>query len=397
MVSTVACSPRSEVAESAFDVSVIVPTFREAENLPILVPRVAAALQAAGLTGEIVIVDDNSQDGTDAVCTRLAETYPLRLIVRKKERGLSGAVVTGLQHARGAVLLVMDADLSHPPEAIPQLVEPLRTNQADFTIGSRYVAGGATDDDWGLFRWLNSKVATLLARPLTSARDPMAGFFALRAESFEQAQALNPIGYKIGLELMVKCHCRRVHETPIHFRDRLHGTSKLSIKEQVNYLRHLGRLYAYQLTTAPRPLRFMLVGASGMAIDVLAYSVLLLLAPLPAARALAIWLAMTWNFWLNRRFTFETVKDASTFRQYIAFCLSCLLGAGVNWTVSVGLCRAAPVFREHAVLAAMLGVAAGFVFNYLTCCWLVFRTPQGTTSRSHEPSNPSRTDGANAV
>src|SRR5206468_4514805 len=102
------------------------------------------------------------------------------------------------------------------------------------------------DAQWGLFRWLNSKVATLLARPFTSAKDPMAGFFALRRSTLEAGTDLNPIGYKIGLELIVKCGCRRIAEVPIHFADRQVGQSKLSFKEQLRYLQHLRRLFIYR-------------------------------------------------------------------------------------------------------------------------------------------------------
>lgn len=227
------------------EVSVVVPTYKEAENLALLVPRVDAALRTARLRGEILIVDDNSPDDTVATCARLALRYPVRLLTRTKERGLSSAVVHGLKAAAGEILVVMDADLSHPPEKIPEIVAALETPGTDFVIGSRYVAGGKTDDDWGIFRWLNSKVATLLARPFTRAKDPLAGFFALKAHTFLLADPLDPIGYKIGLELMVKCRCRQVREVPIEFADRVHGTSKLNWREQWNYLRHLGRLAAY--------------------------------------------------------------------------------------------------------------------------------------------------------
>ena len=103
--------------------------------------------------------------------------------------------------------------------------------------------GGTTDDDWGVFRWLNSRVATLLSRPFTSIKDPMSGFFALRRATFRKADELNPVGYKIGLELIVKCRCRRVTELPLHFSDRVHGESKLSIREQAKYIRHIRRLF----------------------------------------------------------------------------------------------------------------------------------------------------------
>jgi dolichol-phosphate mannosyltransferase len=357
------------------DVSVIVPTYREAENLPILVPRVAAALADAGVDGEILIVDDNSPDETRRVCAELADKYPLRLVVRTTNRGLSPAVVAGMQQASGDILLVMDADLSHPPEKIPELIETLQSGQTDFVIGSRYVSGGGTDDEWGWFRWLNSRVATLLAWPLTSARDPMAGFFALRAETFRNAAKLDPIGYKIGLELLVKGGCRHVREVPIQFRDRLHGESKLSLKEQLNYLRHLRRLYLYKLGHAGRLLQFVLVGSTGMVVDLLVYAFALSILPLQAARGLAIWLAMSWNFLLNRRLTFPDADQKPVWGQYVLFCLSCSLGAIVNWGVSVGLTEMIPLFDRWKLLAAVVGVLTGTIFNYVLSCRVAFGTP----------------------
>lgn len=235
------------------DVSIVVPTYMEGANLPILVPQIGRAMLAAGHSYEILVVDDDSPDDTVSVCEDLARRFPLRLTVRKGERGLATAVVCGMRAARGDILAVMDADLSHPPAQLPDLVGPLKEGRADFVIGSRYVAGGTTEEGWGVFRWLNSRFATCLAWPLTGARDPLAGFFALHRETFESAAPLDPVGYKIGLELIVKSHCRNVVEVPIRFANRLHGQSKLSLREQINYLRHLGRLYKFWLRRPPRP------------------------------------------------------------------------------------------------------------------------------------------------
>ncbi|MBI5865124.1 MAG: polyprenol monophosphomannose synthase [Planctomycetes bacterium] len=237
--------PPSDV-RAAPAVSVIVPTFREAPNLPELVDRIAAALAGAGLSGEIIIVDDDSRDGTQETADRLAARYPVQLVVRKAERGLSSAVLCGFESARGATLVVMDADLSHPPEAIPELVRIIVEGRGDFALGSRYVPGGRTED-WTPARWLNSKAATLLARPVTSCRDPMSGFFAIAASRVRRAAELRPLGYKIGLELMVKCGCRRVVEIPIVFRNRRHGESKLTIRQQFLFVRHIFQLAVFRL------------------------------------------------------------------------------------------------------------------------------------------------------
>ena len=357
-------------ADGHAHVTVVVPTFREADNLGDLVPRIVAAVDGV----EIVIVDDDSPDNTVAVCEELARKHPVRLIVRKGERGLAGAVLRGFREARGDVLVCMDADLSHPPESIPSLVAAVTSDGGDFAIGSRYVAGGETDAGWGPLRQLNSRVATVLARPLTRVKDPMAGFFALRRETFEAARVLSPVGYKIGLELLVKCRFKDVREVPIEFSDRLHGQSKLTLKEQWNYIVHLKRLYEFRLGRSARIIQFILVGSSGMIVDLSAFAVLLRGMPLKLARALAIAVAMTWNFWLNRRLTFSYARTGWLVRQYSLFCLSCVIGAIVNWTVSTQLVERTQFFADWKVLAAFIGVVAGGLFNYVLSVRFVFRT-----------------------
>jgi len=359
--------------DEACEVSIIVPTYCEADNLPTLIPRISAVLEEAEICGEILVVDDNSPDSTEQVCDALAMEYPVRLIVRRNERGLSSAVIEGMRQARGAVLLVMDADLSHPPEKIPELVRAVQSDGADFAIGSRYVAGGGTDETWGLFRWLNSKAATLLARPLTSARDPMAGFFALNRAKFQSATHLNPVGYKIGLELIIKCGCRRIAEVPIFFGNRLRGESKLSLKEQFNYIRHLKRLYEYKLGVAAQPVQFVLIGATGMVVDLTTFTLLMCLMPANVGRALAIWIAMTWNFWLNRRLTFSDARHRPIVRQYVLFCMSCALGAFLSWSVFAGLHSAVAIFAERPIIAALVGIVVGTVSNFVLSKYVAFK------------------------
>ncbi len=226
-------------------VSVIVPALNEGPNLGPLVERVDAAL--AGRAYEVLIVDDDSRDDTPAVCARLAERYPVRLLVRTNPaNGLGGAVLHGIAQARGDVLVVMDADLQHPPEKLPELIAPGERGEAAFALGSRYVPGGSTGRRWGVLRKVNSWVATVLARPFSGrVSDPMSGFFALRRSTFERGQRLTPLGYKIGLELMCKCRVDRVSEVPIHFAERTRGESKLTVREQFRYLEHLSRLYDF--------------------------------------------------------------------------------------------------------------------------------------------------------
>ena len=361
--------------------SVVVPTFREAENLSVLIPKLVECFERSKIDGEIIVVDDNSPDDTVNVVEHLSGVHPVRLIVRKTERGLSSAVIAGMHAASGDVVLCMDADLSHPPEDVPTLFAALanetvapHARRADFAMGSRYVAGGSTESGWGLGRWLNSKVATLLAWPLVSVSDPMAGFFALRREDFVAAESsLDPIGYKIALELLIKTNAKRVAEIPIQFKNRLHGESKLSLREQLNYVRHLGRLYRFRFPKLTRFVSFGCVGAVGAIVDLLVF-VLLLQAGASAwlAAGAAIGVAMTGNFEMNRRLTFSN-RVRSWPRAYLAFCLSCLVGACVNAGVRVWLMSTLSWFADHAWGAAMLGILSGMLFNFALCERFVFR------------------------
>jgi dolichol-phosphate mannosyltransferase len=225
------------------DVSVVVPAYREAINLSILIPRLATVLRRAGLNGEIIVVDDFSDDGTDVLCASLSQNYPVRLLTRHEERGLASAVVLGLQQARGKIFVVMDADMSHPPEMVPKLVSACYSPSVDFVIGSRYAERSSDGVTYPTYRWLNSRIASFLARGLTSARDPLSGFFAVKQSTLGSAADLLPLGGKVGLETIVRCNCRRIIEVPIQFRDRVFGQSNRSFFRRMQYGRQLARLY----------------------------------------------------------------------------------------------------------------------------------------------------------
>ncbi len=232
-------------------VTIVVPMLREAPNLEPLAERVAGALAGRGLAWELLLVDDDSDDDTLDVAGRLARRLPLRIEVRRGVRpDLSRAVLQGIAHGRHDRVVVMDADLSHPPERIPDLLAG-RDAGCDMVVGSRYYPGASTADDWGWTRALNSRVATLLAVPLTRCSDPMSGFFAVDRRALPDRAALRPVGYKVGLELMVRGRLR-VGEVPIAFDDRRRGKSKLGWRQRLNYVRHLGRLYAHVAARALR-------------------------------------------------------------------------------------------------------------------------------------------------
>ena len=352
----------------AASVTVIVPTYQEAENIPHLVERLRA-IREAGLDLELMIVDDDSQDGTEELVSAL-DLHWGTLVTRKTDRGLSRAVLEGMKRSTRDILVVMDADLSHPPEKIPELLEALQGG-ADVAVGSRFTEGGSTADDWGPFRWLNSRVATLLALPLTTISDPMSGFFAMRRSTLEAGRDLDPIGYKILLEVIVKCRCRYVLEVPIHFENRRLGCSKLSLREQLRYFRHLRRLYTFRYGNWSHLAQFLVVGASGLAINLLALTLLLRWdAPEKPAVAAAILVSMLWNFALNRRFSFSYARNQSIVRQFFGFIAACSIGAVVNYVTTTGLWPVLP----YKQLAATVGVLAGTLFNFAASRFLVFRT-----------------------
>lgn len=364
-----------ELAEIRFiaGISIIVPTYREAENIPLLLARIDAVRRAHDLTVEVIFVDDDSGDGSVEAVTASGHDWA-RIIVRTAGRGLSPAVIEGFRAARHPVLVCMDCDLSHPPEKIPQLVLGLNAGQ-QFMIGSRYVPGGSTDDDWGFLRWLNSRIATLLARPLTQIRDPMSGFFALRKSDFDRARDLNPVGYKIALELIVKCGFENVGEVPIRFADRVHGESKLTLTEQLKYIQHLRRLYLYRFANAMHLAQFLVVGASGVVVNLAVLSLLAALG-LPDAVCLAggIGVSVVTNFLLNRRFTFSYAKHGPLLRQFAGFLGASAVGALVSFSVSMLVRRQLlPDSTFGLQLAALGGIAAGMTFNYLGNRYLVFR------------------------
>ncbi|MDX2200732.1 MAG: polyprenol monophosphomannose synthase [Phycisphaerae bacterium] len=236
------------MTNSSPTVSIAVPTYNERDNLRPLVERLRGVFRDTPPT--LIVVDDNSPDGTAEVAFELARDYPIDLIVRSGERGLATAIIAGLARATTDIVVVMDADLSHPPEAIPTLVNALASDASiQMAIGSRFVPGGSVDLDWPLHRRVVSRLGRWLAAPLTprGVRDVVSGFFAVRTAGL-QLNELRPIGYKIALELIVRHSWTRIVEVPIRFSDRKAGQTKLNFAENMRYLRHLLRLYGLVLT-----------------------------------------------------------------------------------------------------------------------------------------------------
>jgi dolichol-phosphate mannosyltransferase len=224
-----------------FDVSVVVPTYNESQGIEKLIAALTDVFRANGINGEIVIVDDNSPDGTGALVDSLASKYPVRCVHRAGKLGLSSAVIDGWKTSTSPMLGVMDADFSHDPNVVPQLIRAITDGTCELAIGSRYVRGGGITN-WPWRRRITSRVAIALARPLTPVRDITSGFFFFKREVIDGVK-LDPIGFKIGLEVIAKGKYKAVKEIPYVFTDRTAGTSKLNSGEIVNYLKQLSKMY----------------------------------------------------------------------------------------------------------------------------------------------------------
>ncbi len=308
--------------------SVIVPTYNERGNMGLLIPRLSSILESESIPYEILVMDDDSPDGTCEEVRRLSVQYPgARCIRRTRDRGLSAAVMEGYREARGDIHLVMDADLSHPIEVVPELYRAIAHDGADVAVGSRHTRGGGIED-WPFKRKVISWGASMLARPLTPCSDPMSGFFAIRPSVIEGAP-LRAKGYKILLEVLVKGRYNRVVEVPITFKDREIGESKLGSDVIVNYVQHLMWLYLHP-GSAP-PIKFLAVGGSGILVDLGILTGLFLLLgdgfiPLPGYdlkyvfifQAISFAYATTWNFVWNRHWTFDA-RSVRPSGQYVKF------------------------------------------------------------------------------
>jgi dolichol-phosphate mannosyltransferase len=224
--------------------SVVVPTYNEKERLQEFVEAVLGALDRAGVAAEVVIVDDNSPDGTGALADALALRLPVTVVHRAGKLGLGSAVVAGFGVARGDVLGVMDADMSHPPESLPRLIEAFDSTGADIVVGSRYVPGGGTKN-WPWYRSFMSKFACSLARIVTPVHDAASGFFLIRARVLRGGEVQAP-GFKICLELLVRGTYGAVAEVPYVFADRAAGVSKMNHREALGYLVQLKDLFLWQ-------------------------------------------------------------------------------------------------------------------------------------------------------
>lgn len=231
------------------DLTVSIPTYNEGKNIETMIIRVGDALRQANISYEILIVDDSSPDGTANLATKMADKYPVKVYIRTKREGPGPAILDGIRLASAPIACVMDGDLSHPPEALPDMFRLIKDGKALLVIGSRHIKGGGTSK-WIWYRKFFSWGARQLGRLITPVNDLTSGFFMFDKKILEGVE-INPIGCKVGLELMVKGnHGGKVVEYPIIFAERAAGESKMGWRETHQYLEHLFSLGLYRLAKA---------------------------------------------------------------------------------------------------------------------------------------------------
>ncbi|MFH0847809.1 MAG: glycosyltransferase family 2 protein [Chloroflexota bacterium] len=349
--------------------SIIIPTLNERDNIIPLVERIAKALH--GYRYQLVFVDDSSRDGTAGVAKSLASDYPIKVLVRPNKKGLATAILDGIALADGEVIGVMDADLQHPPEVLPSLIKEYETGK-DLVIASRYVPGGGCEN-WKLSRRIISKGAIALAHillpPTRKIKDPVSGFFLFR-RSLVKDLKFDPTGYKILLEMLMVAKPGNIAEVPFTFIVRRVGSSKMTLRQERDYLRHLLSLMrrSGELT---RFIKFIMVGGSGVVVN---EGFLFLFREfahlsLPLASALSIELSILSNYNLNDLITFRDRRKpglGSFLSRALRFNLVSLAGAGINWVTLLFLTN---VLGVHYLVANLIGILLATLWNYIVNSW----------------------------
>ena len=374
-----------EISGNGTQVSIIIPTYNESQNILKILKSIGDILPPKILT-EAIVVDDNSPDGTGKIVENYLKNfkkitgYTIDVIHRTAKKGLSSAILNGIQQAKGDTIVVMDSDFSHPPQIIPRMVDALKKYRCDIVVASRYVKGGKISN-WPLKRKFLSKIATSIAKKGlgVQAADPMSGFFAFKRPIIKGLK-FDAIGFKMLLEILVKTRGANVREIPYTFTDRKLGSSKVSLSTAYDYAKSVWKLYRYGKSTRKqekRPsvrflsqaARFFTVGASGLGVNYLmslvfasGFSDLWYL----YANVIGIIASITSNFILNKYWTFED-RDFSTKRtleQYGKFAGFSSLGALLQLFMVFSLVEEYQMMYPIALVIAVLTAAFGnFVLN----------------------------------
>jgi dolichol-phosphate mannosyltransferase len=361
-------------APSLLQLSIVVPTFNERDNVAKLFHKLEATLD--GIAWEVIFVDDNSPDGTWDVVRGLArQDSRVRCIRRIGRRGLSGACIEGILASSAPSAAVIDGDLQHDETQLPKMLALLQGGQAELVVGSRYVEGGSADS-FNRQRAGASALATEVAKRVLGIKiaDPMSGFFMIRRDRFEQlAPQLSTQGFKILLDIVATARGDlRVKEIPYSFGARLHGESKLDSMVALDFL----GLVLAKLTHDAVSLRFLLfamVGGTGLFVHLGTLYVALKLfeAPFAEAQAAGAFVAMTSNFILNNFLTYrdQRLKGFSILRGLLAFYVVCSVGLFANVGVAFSVYKQQPIWW----LAGAAGALMGVVWNYAMSGLFVWR------------------------
>jgi dolichol-phosphate mannosyltransferase len=357
------------------ELAIILPTFNERQNLPILVGRIAQTL--AGEDWEIVIVDDDSPDGTSAIARRLAEQdRRIRCVRRIGRRGLAGACLEGMLSSQARYLAVMDADLQHDEELLVAMLTKLRGDDVDLVVASRYCEGGLRSG-LSASRARASRWSGLVARRLLKIEltDPMSGFFMIRRELIDDmASSLSTQGFKILLDIAASARGRlRVVETPYVFNERRHGESKLDARVALDFI----QLLVAKLTNDAVSFRFVvfcLVGLTGVGVhmSVLALLYAVFLEDFNIGQAVATAIAIAWNFIFNNALTYRDQRLVG--RKFIAGLLRFELICSVGAVSNIGI--ASLIYGHHSSwwVAGLGGAIMGAVWNYAVSAAFVWRS-----------------------
>ena len=352
-------------------VTILVPTLNEAENIDPLIQRIIAATKNSAFSIEIVFVDGGSNDGTQDRVRAWEERGPVRLLQSDGKGGLSGDILHGAAAVQTEVVVIMDADMSHPPEALPLLIQPILSGNQDMVIGSRYVPGGKTPG-WPWTRRITSKTATVLAWPLVSIKDPMSGFFAVRRERLVSL-GKEATGFKIALETAARGDDElRVLEVPITFIDREHGTSKFGRTEIISCFRQMLLLAGGTVSTGSA-VRFATVGLLGVVVDYLVFSLLLGAGVGIVPSHISSFTAATvFNYLLNARWTFASTareQGKPQWKLYTSFLSVCILALLFRGAILAILTESAGWQPRRAIFFA---IGAAVIVNYVGSAFFVF-------------------------
>ncbi|MBM3206488.1 glycosyltransferase family 2 protein [Candidatus Pacearchaeota archaeon] len=345
------------------DLSVVIPTYNEKENIVILINNLKKKFNKNRINGEIIIVDDNSPDGTGDLLDYISKKdKKVRVIHRTGKLGLSSAVLAGFKISKSKVLAVMDADLSHPSDSINKMYSLIKDEDVDIVIGSRYVKGGNIVG-WGNYRKILSKGATFLARVFTNIKDPMSGFFMIKKECLNGIK-INPKGFKILLEIIVKAKYSKIKEVPIIFTNRVHGKSKAGIKEIIYYLRNLSSYIFSHRNLSGKFIKFSLVGLIGTFINLaVLYSFTELLGVYYIFSAiLSFFLAASSNFILNKVLTFNESIKYKILSKYYKFLIVSICALIINLAVLYSFTELLGVYY---LISQIIAIGFSFILNFI--------------------------------